>query len=710
MVGAQRLLLTRPGFGRTLAALLLTLATGAAAAGCGAGARGARADSERSSLPGLTPSAGLVYEESRAVVIGIDRYEHLPGLTGAVRDAGMVAAALEQRGMDVRLLRNREATREAITELLGDQLPQEVGWNDRVLVYFAGHGVTTGVGDTAMGYLMPVEADKDKPRATGISMSELQGWLADYPCKHVLFVADACYSGLALSTRAVGLPAAARGYLARITSKRVRLALVAGGAGEEANEWQGQGLFTRFFLQGLQGDADANRDGLVTSDELAAWVKPNVARVATMELRTSQNPQMGRRGEGEFLFFNTSVPALALADTGGGAAPAFARSGRRGGVAGLDLEEYERLLEEVRAVEKRKRDAAQALKDYVAKRNRAWWSVRRFAATLELPLKRRQAAARQFLTDFDRDNPLAPLATELLESLEREEALAVAAKPGSAADPQGPVGPPEGTSAAPTWVALPGGTFRMGAAPKDPEDPQRWVTLQPFEMHRVEVTVAAYRSCVEAGVCAVPGKDHKHCQYRKPGRDGYPVNCLPWEQAATYCRWAGGRLPTEAEWEYAARSGGRQQSYPWGNLDGSCRLAYSGRVVPDEHNPRRSGSPGTWAGGTHYAQGCGSHDLAPPCSRPLGNTAQGICDLAGSLTEWVSDRWQRRLQPGRFEGPTGPDTGEMRVRRGCSFTQRVLAVTARSGLDPSRAEANMGFRCARRGAAAPPTHQAAPGG
>ena len=694
MLGARSLRWTRRMSSWRALRCLLALAATTLAPGCSTGARGLRPGSEEPTLPGLTPSAGLVYEQSHAVVVGIDRYEHLPALTGAVRDAGLVAAELRRRGMKVRLLRNAEATREAITELLGDRLPEQVGWNDRVLVYFAGHGVTTGVADTAMGYLMPVGAHKDTPRTTGISMSELQGWLADYPCKHVLFVADACYSGLALSSRAVGIPPAARGYLARITSKRVRLALVAGGAGEEANEWRGQGLFTRFFLEGLQGQADANRDGLVTSDELAAWVKPNVARVATTELRTSQNPQMGRRGEGEFLFFNASAPALVAGGAGvADAAVGSAGASRRGADRGLDLVEYERMLEEVQAIERRRSDAAQARRDYLVQRKKAWWAVRRFVAAVELPHRRRQAAVRHFLTDFDRDNPLAPLATELLDTLEREAALeSMPEQPPVADSAAGPAGIP--------WVGLPGGSFRMGRAPKDPEDPQRWVRLPAFELQRTEVTVGAYRRCVTAGRCTTPGKEHRDCQFRKPGRDEYPVNCVSWEQAAAFCTWAGGRLPSEAEWEYAARSGGQHRRYPWGNLDGSCRLAFTGRVLPDEHDPLRRGTPGGWAGGTHYRHGCGTEDLAPVCSRPLGSSAQGVCDLAGSLTEWTADWWAPELPTGTFDSPRGPEAGAKRVRRGCAFTQRVLPASERSGLEPARSEANMGFRCARREAAA----------
>ena len=253
-----------------------------------------------------------LYERSHAVVIGVNRYQRLPRLSGAVRDAQGVKKALTEQGFEVLELLDRQATRQAIAQLLGDRLRNRVGENDRVLIYFAGHGVSTGTGDTAMGYLMPVEGDRESPVSTGISMTELQNWFADYKAKHVMFVADACYSGLALSTRAVGLSYKTREYLRKVTAKPVRVALVAGGAGEEASELRGHGLFTSFFLEAIGGAADADKNGVITSDEVAAYVKPNVAQTAQSQFRAQQNPQMGRRGEGEFIFLNPLADRLML--------------------------------------------------------------------------------------------------------------------------------------------------------------------------------------------------------------------------------------------------------------------------------------------------------------------------------------------------------------------------------------------------------------
>ncbi len=292
------------------AACILVLALGVSAApGAQAqgGQRGVSLAAPRAT--GGLPAGAPIYGRSHAVVIGVDAYRSLPRLKGAVRDARSVAAALRQRGFSVEELINRKATASSIRAVLGDRMPARIAANDRVLVFFAGHGVSTGEEGSEMGYLMPVEGDRRSPRATGVAMSELQSWFAGYRAKHVMFVADACYSGLALSTRSVGLPPGAEAYLREVTSRPVRMAMVAGRADEEAHEWRGQGLFTRFFLEAMSGAADANGDGLVTGDELTAYVKPQVATTARSQLGASQHPQTGRSGAGEFVFLSQAGPA-----------------------------------------------------------------------------------------------------------------------------------------------------------------------------------------------------------------------------------------------------------------------------------------------------------------------------------------------------------------------------------------------------------------
>lgn len=256
-----------------------------------------------------------VYARSYAVVIGVSDYDNLPDLPGARVDAERVARALAAQGFSVTTLRDEEATRARLVSELADRIPRVLGDNDRVLVYFAGHGHTSF--DRRLGYLMPKDGRADAPAVTGISMDEVQQWLTrSYSAKHVLFVADACYSGLALRSRAVPATSTDPGYLRRITSDRLRFSLVAGSAEQVAHETDEGGVFTSFFLAGLEGAADRDDNGLVTSDELAGFVEDGVSSYVSRQWGVQQDPQAARLGAGEFVFF-PGVHVAGAVPTGG---------------------------------------------------------------------------------------------------------------------------------------------------------------------------------------------------------------------------------------------------------------------------------------------------------------------------------------------------------------------------------------------------------
>ncbi len=250
---------------------------------------------------------GKVYGKSIALVIGISKYAHMTPLTGAVRDAKAMGEVLTDHGFEVTLLLDEEATASQIKRLLTAGRVEDIGETDRVFIYFAGHGVSVGEDHRAMGYLMPVDAREDLAAADGIDMEWLQRiFRIQYRAKHVMFVADACYSGLAISTRGASPRAKNPGVLARLTDKPVRLALTAGSAGQQAHEEGGHGLFTYKLLNALRGAADSgNRDGVVTSAELWAYVQTEVTQTAARK-GYEQTPQFGREGEGEMLFANLS--------------------------------------------------------------------------------------------------------------------------------------------------------------------------------------------------------------------------------------------------------------------------------------------------------------------------------------------------------------------------------------------------------------------
>ena len=143
-----------------------------------------------------------LYAQSHAVVIGIDAYEHADDLGGAERDAQRVASQLKQRGFKVTLLLGAQASAQRLRAVLAEELPSVAGERDRVFVYFAGHGVSKLRGRTQNGYLLPSSADPKRPTSTGgLSMTEMVDWFRDYESRQIMFVADACYSGLALRAR-----------------------------------------------------------------------------------------------------------------------------------------------------------------------------------------------------------------------------------------------------------------------------------------------------------------------------------------------------------------------------------------------------------------------------------------------------------------------------------------------------------------------------
>jgi len=195
------------------------------------------------------------------------------------------------------------------------------------------------------------------------------------------------------------------------------------------------------------------------------------------------------------------------------------------------------------------------------------------------------------------------------------------------------------------WVRIPGGTFQMGSNDDSVAKPVHSVTVPTFEMAKTETTVAQYKKCVDAGACTSP-HSWRDCNWDKLGRGNHPVNCIDWNQASAYANWVGGRLPTEAEWEYAARSGGRNQRSPWGDHLATCTYA----VVDD-------------LGG----DGCGVGTTWPVCSKPAGNTSQGLCDMIGNVWEMVQDVWHDNYVGAPSNGAAWEDSGTRRVYRGCGW-------------------------------------------
>jgi sulfatase modifying factor 1 len=266
-------------------------------------------------------------------------------------------------------------------------------------------------------------------------------------------------------------------------------------------------------------------------------------------------------------------------------------------------------------------------------------------------------------------------------------------------------------------VRIPGGIFTMGASPAalqramercrgealgpsrceaqwtlarlNAEGPPHAVTLSSFDMDRTEVTVGAYARCVSAGACAPPDLTAEAARAARPD---FPVTRVRWEDAGAYCRWAGGRLPTEAEWEYAA-AGSEGREFPWGRFY-NPHLSNHGALADDETDASD-----------------GFTGVAPVGSFPDGATPLGLLDVAGNVSEWVADVLEldpatdlpRPYDGGPQVNPPAKTGGPFHVIRGGSFlddtmwlrsTARDACTMDRGRLIPSPVASWVGFRCA----------------
>lgn len=242
------------------------------------------------------------YANSYAVVIGINDYQKWPKLQYAVQDAKAIRETLVNRfGFDnerVFTLTNGEATRNNILAVFHDKLAEaKLKKDDRIFVFFAGHGATRQLSSGRnLGYIIPADSDPQQVSVDAIPMTDLQNIAESLNAKHVLFVMDACYSGLGL-TRGGGSNAFLRDNARRIG----RQMLTAGGADQMVADGGpgGHSVFTWTLLQALNGKADLNGDGLITATELAAYVAPAVASVSQQTPAFGSLP--GSEG-GEFVF------------------------------------------------------------------------------------------------------------------------------------------------------------------------------------------------------------------------------------------------------------------------------------------------------------------------------------------------------------------------------------------------------------------------
>ncbi|MBI1924628.1 SUMF1/EgtB/PvdO family nonheme iron enzyme [Candidatus Poribacteria bacterium] len=639
------------------------------------------------------------YHDSWALLVGVNKYKHLPPqlqLRYAVADVeSMRQLLINEYGFrqdHITTLTDERATKQAIEKAMGEFAnTKRIDKNDRVLIYFSGHGqtVTLPNGDE-VGYLIPHDADVDfndvenpaQYYQTCLGMNRLRELSGFIPAKHVLFLVDSCYSGLAtrsIPSLSTGLP----NYLTQVASRVARQVITAGGRGEPVFEERGHGVFTSKLLDALEnGVADVHpNDGVTTASELGAYLKGMV----TAYSNGKQNPHDGRfDGEGEFLFQHRSAekdterPVITILE------PEALRNSRSFTVEPTGNRRPVNLVG-------------------VASDNRGVTALeinRQRVSTTATEYSGKPALRFEYLIDMKAEGPGERFKIEIYaaDAAGNSAVLTLTLEPlpttpvqPAPVPPRVEETPPSSTSATITgvdgakMVLIPAGTFQMGSVDGGSgEKPVHAVTLDAFYIDKYEVTNAQYKKFMDATGHPAPGY-WNDSNYNAPNQ---PVVGVTWYDAMAYAQWAGKRLPTEAEWEYAARGGLAGKKYPWGdeapNAGGTYRANYD---------------PGNYTeDGYRYTAPVGKYS-------PNG---YGLYDMAGNVWEWCMDEYDSGFYA--TSEKNNPVAGGIislvnndftnvktsRVLRGGSwyFGPDLLRVAFRYRAGPTYRDSEVGFRCA----------------
>jgi sulfatase modifying factor 1 len=252
----------------------------------------------------------------------------------------------------------------------------------------------------------------------------------------------------------------------------------------------------------------------------------------------------------------------------------------------------------------------------------------------------------------------------------------------------------------PKMIAIQAGSFQMGTDSSETgstasENHEHLVSInRDFYVSEHEVTVGEYRICVQSGNCLTPidSITSQSCNWTPMAhqKENHPMNCINWQEARTYANWAGGDLLSETQWEYVATAQGIEQIYPWGNALPTCDLANHMANIAGNYafciNPPNGGT-------------------LPVCSLREGNTAQGVCDMAGNVWEWVLDEWHdlylmsapNNEQAWCSDERCNQIPGAVRVHRGGGWNSDAsyLRSSARAGMSSDVRDQRIGFRIAR---------------
>jgi formylglycine-generating enzyme required for sulfatase activity len=567
-----------------------------------------------------------LYGASYALVIGASEYTagwpKLPGVKDDVKD---VKAALEAQGFSVTVVENpnQAALFKAFSDFI-DKYGQEP--ENRLIFYYAGHGHTLKLaygGD--MGYIVPVDApnpnrNKNGFLAKAVSMQQIEVYAKNAQAKHALFLFDSCFSGSIFA-----LSRAVPENISYKTAQPVRQFITSGSAEEQVPD---KSVFKQMFVAALKGDADVDKDGYVTGTELGEFLQSKVINYS----KSSQHPQYGKIRDpnldrGDFVFQMAKAGPVEKA-----ARPAGLKN----------VPEPEPAVEEISSggfsIDKIKKQAEAEKSRWdrnLQEMKTAYAQVEAFDADAA-PDEMKVKVWQQFLDAFAQENPYASEDKELRAEAKKHVERWKTEK--SRIEDAKKIGQPyTDPTTGMEFVFVKGGCYQMGDTFGDgdaDEKPVHEVCVGDFYMGKYEVTQGQWRKVMGSNPSKFTG-----CG------DNCPVEMVSWDDSQNFLGklsekgGKGYRLPSEAEWEYAARSGGKAEKYSGGNDIDSV----------------------AW-----YSSNSGSQTHPVGQKRPNG---LGIYDMTGNVWEWTGD-WYGENYYGSSprDNPRGPSNEQYRALRGGSWS------------------------------------------
>jgi formylglycine-generating enzyme required for sulfatase activity len=636
-----------------------------------------------------------------ALVIANTEYQDasFAKLTAPGKDAEEFAQVLRELAAfdDVQVLLNEGEgkTRRSIARFFAERKR-----DDLLLLYFSGHGVRNEVGHL---YLAANDTEINILAASGIPAEFVTQSMNNSRSQRQLLILDCCNSGAFAhgSKSASGVGKSMGIATAFEGSGFGRVVLTATDATQYA--WEGdkvigetqKSVFTHFLIEGLKGDADLDSDGRIDVDELYDYAYDQV-----VSRTPKQTPgKWSYKQQGDIILRENLKPREVkpaplppellemLAHPNSGVRRAGLQEliglldGKHQGLARaareklLEIAENDDSLTLRRSVSDALKARGFVLEEVIAQSDFYPFQQGPVPDSIETPKVEHKAQKHALTTEGRvevlREKPASVLLNWKsivsrfnLRVLLGIGALLVVVSLAVAAFPAPGVGSTKIGKDRATLVYVPAGEFTMGSDSQSDEQPIHKVTLDAFWIDKTEVTNAMYAKCMDAGRCKLPS-DTTH--YDDSNYANHPVVYVSWDQAIEYCAWAGRRLPTEAEWETAAR-GENASVYPWGNETPNNGLLNYNSAVGD-----------TTEVGTY----------------PDGASAYGALDMAGNVWEWVSSLYQSYPYDAK-DGREDLSSSDARVLRGGSlYDLDYLVRSAYHGrVDPGNASYNLGFRCA----------------